>query len=498
MAALGSARAIGYLAYALIRLPYPLEVWYLEAAMVHLAWRAQAGVRFYPPWDGYPHVANFYGPCYFGLVGLLGSAFKLDIPGLFLIGRGVSFGSGLLTTLGLGWYIGHRYGKGAGVIGAVLSLGASPMFGFSVMVRPDLTAELVGIVGFFLAVHRSRLLQFAACPVLVLAVLTKQTAAIFPLASVIALGVTGRRREAWIVLVGCSTLLGAIVVGVTVCLEPMFGPSLLGPAKTPFGLSELSAAVKSLAVSAPDLLLIPMMGLGLWAFGVPRQPEKIVLAVVVLVASLISAGKSGSDLNYFVSLRIIEALAVGALWKATWKASAVSHARDPRGLAVAAVLGAVALVPGAFLALKHAREAWDAALFLDGQHGSDLLHRHRQLRLLAQDPDVQLLTNCQMIALYQKGRAPFVDPWQFRVHVQTGQVRPEEILRNIENEKYFYIIDCYYLDSDLYQSEVCGLPSPLFESARRHYDLMLNDPDLGLFIYRRRHAPPARALGAGY
>src|SRR5690242_5748800 len=70
----GAARAVGYLAYALFTIPISYEIWYLEPKMVHLAWRVQAGVGLYPDWTAYPHVANFFGPVYFGLVGLLGRA----------------------------------------------------------------------------------------------------------------------------------------------------------------------------------------------------------------------------------------------------------------------------------------------------------------------------------------------------------------------------------------------------------------------------------------
>ena len=110
----GVVRMAGYFAYAVACLPSPLEVFHLEAKMVLLAYRVQVGAALYPEWRTYPHVANFFGPVYFVVVGLLGAATDADIPDLFRIGRGVTFASGLVTTLILGLVLGGRYGRGAG------------------------------------------------------------------------------------------------------------------------------------------------------------------------------------------------------------------------------------------------------------------------------------------------------------------------------------------------------------------------------------------------
>src|SRR5207237_6409274 len=69
---LGAARAVAYLAYAVFALRAPFETYHLEAKMVLLAYRAQAGELLYPAWWDYPHVANFFSPLYFVLVGLSG------------------------------------------------------------------------------------------------------------------------------------------------------------------------------------------------------------------------------------------------------------------------------------------------------------------------------------------------------------------------------------------------------------------------------------------
>ena len=69
----GVVRAALFLLYAGFDLTNPLEVYHLESKMVHLAWRVREGVRLYPEWRDYPYVANFFGPCYFALVGWIGA-----------------------------------------------------------------------------------------------------------------------------------------------------------------------------------------------------------------------------------------------------------------------------------------------------------------------------------------------------------------------------------------------------------------------------------------
>ena len=148
---LGAIRMVLYFATAATILPAPQESHNLEAKMVLLAYRAQQGLRLYPAWWDYPHVANVFGPVYSVLVGWLGRLLGADIRGLFLIGRAVSFGSGLLTTVILALWTARHYGRSAGLAAGVMSLGCEPMNGFTVMVRCDALADLLGIVGFLLS-----------------------------------------------------------------------------------------------------------------------------------------------------------------------------------------------------------------------------------------------------------------------------------------------------------------------------------------------------------
>src|SRR6185312_2633291 len=105
----------------------------------------QLGASLYPRWDSYPHVTNFFGPVYFLLVGLLAAAVKADILTLMVIGRVVTFLATLATTFIVGRVATRHYGRGPGVLGAIMTLGPAPMIGSTFMVRPDALADVLGL-----------------------------------------------------------------------------------------------------------------------------------------------------------------------------------------------------------------------------------------------------------------------------------------------------------------------------------------------------------------
>ena len=129
-------------------------------------------------------------------------AIGTDLDGLYVVGRVVTLASALLGTLGLGVYLGRRYGWGAGIAGAVFSLGTAPMNGFGLMARPDMMADTLGLFGFYLALRPRRVGHVSGIALLVLAVLTKQTAGVYLLAATSALLAEGRWRRAVETLVG--------------------------------------------------------------------------------------------------------------------------------------------------------------------------------------------------------------------------------------------------------------------------------------------------------
>jgi hypothetical protein len=482
----GLARLVAYVVYAVFTLGTPLEAFHLEAKMVLLAYRVQAGDRLYPAWQDYPHVANFFSPVYFVLVGLLGRLFGAGLPGLFSIGRAVSFASGLLSSLVVAWYLGRKYGRGAALAGGVLSLGAAPMIGFSVMARPDVLAEFLGIAGFFLAGRRIGRGCLAGCGLLVLAMLTKQTVGTFLLAAALALWLEGRRRHAAILFGGCLAALGAIVGIVTLLVEPEFARCLLGESATPWDLAGWQRTFGRVCRLCPDLLVFSALGLAYWSRGPLRDARLFSLAAVLLAASVLGSGKRGADLNYYLSLRIVEGLAAGSLWHS----GRLSTTRGGRiGSAAAVLLATVALAPGVLFTASQAEAAWYNARFMNGPLGrAGLLVYGRLLRSL-EDPKARILTDSGLLDLYQKERAAFGDPWQFRLLAETGRIRLTKMERWIDAEAYTLIVTTSDLDSPEYASYEFGLPMALVRRARDHYVKVGNQA--GLFFYKPRGSGPS-------
>ncbi|HEY4561743.1 MAG TPA: hypothetical protein VIJ36_02125, partial [Thermoanaerobaculia bacterium] len=269
--ALGALRMVLYLGYAAGTLPLPLEAFHLEAKMVLLAYRVEHRLSLYPDWWSYPHVANFFGPAYFVIVGLLGRLGHADIAGLFAIGRALSFGSTLLTTLIVALWSGRKWGRSAGVVAGVYGLGTGPMYGVSAMTRPDALAELLGLGGFLLTGARSRRGRLAGMALLILAILTKQTAGVYLLAALVATALEGEPRRALASLAGATLVLVVLVVAGTAWFEPLFARSLLGEAQMPWDRAAWRTLMLDLVRLSPEVLVLPLLGLGSWLGSRPRD-----------------------------------------------------------------------------------------------------------------------------------------------------------------------------------------------------------------------------------
>jgi hypothetical protein len=490
--ACGLIRAVLYLVYAAAMLPTPLEAHNLEAKMVLLAWRAQHGLSLYPAWWDYPHVANIFGPVYFLGVGLLGRLLGVDIPGLFLVGRAVTFTSTLLTSLATGAWIGRRYGRGAGLAGGVLSLGSGPMYGFTVMVRPDATAELLGVAGFFLSGSRSRPWRIGGVVLLILSALTKQTAGVFLLAAALSLALEGHWRRALGVLGGGLAGLLLVVVAVNTLLEPHFARSLFGASAMPWDIRVWGSTLRTVRVATPDILFLPVVGLWLWLGDRPRDVRLAALVLVLLAASLGLTGMIGADINYYLSLRVAEALAVGTLWHAARANDGRSRLRST-ALAAAAALSIVSVHPSIVAAIGQVDQAWQRVAFFEGPRGRSVLSATRAAFALAQDPDVHLLTDLALIDLYQGERAAFGDPWLFRKLVEGGLLRPTRMEEWIDKQYYDLIITNNPIDAPDYETKDFRLPMVLAERVRARYTL--REAQSGLFVYGRGGAGGSSVAG---
>jgi hypothetical protein len=478
--AVAAVRAAAYLLYVRRLLFFPLETHVLEATMVHHAWRVLSGSPLYPAWEDYPHVSNFFTPVYFWIVGGLGRAAGAGIPDLFAIGRLVSVLSTLLAGGCLAWYLRLRHGRRAALLGALLSVGAAPLYSFSIMTRPDVTADSVGLAGLLMTMAGGRRSRLVGSALLVIAILTKQTAAMYLLAGIV-LCLGERRYTRALLLAGSSAAgLALATIILTRLSAPLFLRSVLQERYSPLSANDWMATTARLAIWSPELLILSVAGIVMWL----RQKEYgVALAVTTLfVGSLLTAFKLGSDLNYFLPLRATSVIAAGSLY-----AAARDVLPQRRSWAVAAAAGAVlVLIPSTLTAVAAAGEARALSSFIKGPSGARMLETYALLIQLVQTQDVRVLTDSGTLALYQKERAPFVDPWLFQLLVRTHRIEPRQMEQWLESRSYDYLILTADLYSSTYDDNAFGLPLPLVRKARGRYTQVAYAA--GLFIYQRRPA----------
>ncbi len=461
------ARLVGFSVYAFFSVPCPLEVFHFEAVMVHLARRVALGQALYPDWSRPPHVPNFYGPIAFWALGLTGRWAGLGIDGLFSLGRALSLGPACLTSVLVGLFVGKRYGRFAGWLGAVVSVGAAPMYGFAVMTRPDALAETLGFAGSWLGMGRSAVQRFLGGAVLCAAALTKQTAGAFLIATLAALLFAKRSRDTLLVLVGWLLAMSLIVSVVTFASEPNIAAALLGQVRLAPAPAALLSILKRLAITSPDLLVLPLLGITLWGLRGEREADLFAFSFVLVALGLISSIKPGSDLNYVLSLRLIAAMAVGKLWSVARGATG----QGSLAVSVAIVVVACSIVPGVRHAQRQALNMKRQADILASPVGRSFVRDRLDACRIAADPNTRLLTDSGLLALYQGERAAFNDPWMFRALVISGQLDPKAIEDEIANLRYDYLILTSPLN-DAYDNYEFGIPPALARLARERYVLL--------------------------
>lgn len=480
LAVVTAARAVAFLVYVTIQIRTPAEAFYLEAHMVHLAWRVQQGITLYPPWRDGPYVTNVFGPVYFLVVGGIGRALGVDLDHLFFVGRGVTVAAVVATTVLLGLFAGRRYGTWAGAVAALVSLGCGPLFGFGVMARADALADFLGLAGFLLAIGRFRGATVAGAAVLVVAVFTKQPNVVYVLAAVLALLATGRTREAIGLAVGVGTAVAAIVVAVTLTLEPGFASGLTDASLSPWDVAALHEQFSVLTDESPDLLILAAIGCVLWLRTPTRDIPLLILAVTLTTFCFLFAAKVGSDLNYFLPLRNIGALSAAALVRVVIDAQGGAWRR----WVLVTVCVTVGFVPSVLRMRSYASRVASQQAYYRSTEGQRLRREHEEIVRLLRDPRRNLLTDSGFLDIQQGARTNFGDPWVFRLFSHRGHLNLERMKGKLAGGFYECILTTSPLERDDYRTYDFGLPMPLVEVARRHY--VLSGRKAGMFVYLPR------------
>jgi hypothetical protein len=485
---LGAARLIGFLLYAGLTAVSPMDAFHLESQMVHLSWRVESRLPLYPDTTHFPYVSNVFAPVYFVAVGAIGRLTDARIDGLFTIGRILTILAWLGTSLSLVAFTWRRLGRSPALAAGVFSIGAMPMYGFGAMVRPDLTAEFLGVLGVLLIGVRSVLARTIALALLVLAALTKQTALIYLIAAAAGLVLVSRRREGVGFLVVGLGLVVALVLVLDATVLPNLRASFVVELSTPMNLRHWARLLLRIGTSAPDLLVLPALVVPLWLKGSPEDRRWVSLYVLLAAASIATSAKTGADANYFLGLRAPEALAAGRLL--AW---GLEERTGHSAFKLAAfTIAGLAMIPGTWMAAFLAKNAIDSARFYASRQGLALVAGYRELYRIATIPSRSILTDSGPIALRQGTRAAFVDPFLFRLQVMNGRIKPDIVADKLRNDGYDLLILTSDVSSPEYDTYEFGLPPVLASIARERYVFVEKRVDVLLYRPRSAVAPQPR------
>lgn len=456
-------RAAAALLFVACNFPSRVAVYFVEPQMVHWARCAQQGESLYPDWKEFPYIADIYTPVYFWVVGIIGRAIGADLDGLMRIGRAATIFFSLLGAAAVGWFV---RSKGRLAVSAAFgfAIGSVLMMGFGGMVRPDVTADVLGFIGFLAATSSSSVLAPSA--ILAAAVLCKQSAVIYLLAAAIALLWMNRARRAIDVFLVASFIVFAILGSIWLAGERNVFQSVLLEAGSPWRWDQWrTIAVKFLARSG-DVALLCIAGAVHWGLALRRNDQEmdhakrcLSLLVVGGAFALFGIAKLGSDLNYFLPLRYLAAVAL-AERIARLGANSVGQW---------SVFGSIALL----FALAFWSLPWWNGLRTHDAFNAD---RKKMAGIYLREIDAidrlgktqRVFTNCDDAAL--RVGNPFLDAYAFRIMVDSGRITPTTVATKLKNREYDLVVTTGPLEDPGYRDSPFALPNELAEAILNRYE----------------------------
>lgn len=273
-----------------------------EPEILNQAWRLAQGESIYRTIDEPPYVHTAYPPVYFAIVAAL-----LKVTGLnYLPAKLVSF----LSAISIGFALGalnrrwqHGAGRGWWVFFLLLLL---PAFFFNAArAHAQMLAVALCLWSFVFFLRRDRASTIASALLAALAVYTKQTQVVLPLAMIGYLAYRDRARLwPYAVAFAAAALIPYVV------LEYMTGGWFR---RHTIELNVLSYDVQDIPLvllhhAGPLFFVIALAGRDVWRRISERRPESIDFYFVgVVAATVIACGRIGSHAQYVVELCVVAA-----------------------------------------------------------------------------------------------------------------------------------------------------------------------------------------------
>ena len=300
---------------ATLAIGYPYDLDYGEG----IVWQQMVNIvagRGYAPLGTFPAIVYHYPPVYHLVVA---GVTALTGGDALAAGRSVSLASTLGAMAMAGWLAGRAAGTAdrrclmVGGTVAALAFGASPtVLAWASLMRVDLLATALTLAGLCLTVRGLRLpthVPVAAAITFALAVYTKQTAILGPLAAFAALMVV-RRGTGWRFL-ALSAALGLAALAVLMAVSHgQFLRHVLSYNVNRFDPGRWQLLVYTLASQAVMLAIALAVAVGLRR---RMTPTRLLLAIYLglRLLTLPLSLKSGASDNYLIDLFSIAAVFVG-------------------------------------------------------------------------------------------------------------------------------------------------------------------------------------------
>lgn len=338
---------------------HPYETTMPESLVLYGAMRVARGERLYPDIGSIPYVIDVYNPLAYLPAGIAGFLFKLDLEGIRLAGRLMSYASLVLLAGLIAWWVLRVQGRKlwAALAGLLLFYFAWPFLSDFFCVRPDVTGLLmamgaVGCIGIARNPDRVGLSHVAGASALCfVAFLYKQ----WFIAAPVAIGVYLLLCRQWKACAQFSLLYGGAVVLFLGLMTLLTGDAYYQNAIMSMAVDDVRPI--EAIMMRPESLRLKHHAYGLLlAFpfallGLARDPRHLLLLVYFFISALwtfYSSGKFGASLNYFSEVVALMILMVGM---------ALAH-REVRRVAKIAILCMLAVQVYATLFLHGPRGEW--------------------------------------------------------------------------------------------------------------------------------------------
>ena len=486
------AHAAIYLKNAFDAVRYPFGLDYGEG----IVWQQALlipGPRMYGAITDAPFIVFHYPPVYHLAVR---AAVLLGLDPL-MAGRGLSVACTLAAAGLCAWLVGcgisERVNSMARVvgctIGALLPLSLGPVEYWSVLMRVDMLAIFLSILGVVLVVESVRRPAWLAIamPIFVLALFTKQTAVAAPAA---ALAVSlALNPQPTIIAVTFGAILGLLGFGWMEWLTGGgFGRHIFTyNINATYTLENFIRHLMSLRLYS-FLFLSAVGALALlWrdqlhTFKNVTSPRgaraRVVVAIVTLwlifaTATLVSAAKTGASMNYFIEFFYVCALPVGILTSHCWQDIVAKRARPGK-----ADIGLVLLVLTVGLAGQVIRDQPTRHAQLDYPKATEI--ERYMIKEIAHSPRPVLSDD--MVLLVRAGREVPIEPAIFRELTATGRWDQTYFLQLLSNHAFEFVI---ILDEYQYTAEMLAAIAQAYPKIEQ----------LGPYTIRRQAASPSADEG---